>query len=54
MSCPACFQGSLDSGTPTGEETTVAGASIGVEDVWNRGRGPRAVNPRMETHSGFP
>ncbi|KAJ1473896.1 hypothetical protein T484DRAFT_1834443 [Baffinella frigidus] len=25
MSCPDCFKGSLDSGTPTGEETKIAG-----------------------------
>jgi hypothetical protein len=25
MSCPACFTGSLDSGTPTGKEITVGG-----------------------------
>lgn len=33
MSCPDCFKGSLDSGTPTGEETKIAGGIIGVEDV---------------------
>ena len=30
MSCPDCFKGSLDDGTPTGEETKIAGLDVYV------------------------